>query len=191
MAQLKMYWRTKPSAYPQCPPEFSFRTMQKTQEDVAHWVRICKNGLLHENDGAESFAGRMFDQEGFDYDTVFFVEKNGVPVATAAAIVRPGGELGYLHMVSVDNGQRGKGIGTLLNEIVRARFAEKKVKGVYLTTDEWRVPAIKSYLRADFLPVLYDEGMPERWNAWLRDYDYSKIEMVNEDGVFACWLNEG
>ena len=34
---------------------------------------------------------------------------------------------------------------------------------VYLTTDEWRKPAIKNYLTAGFHPVEYDVGMPERW----------------------------
>ena len=184
MAQLKMYWNTVPSAWPQCPPGVSYRTMREDDEaDALAWVALCKNGLLGDDDGIESFAGRMFGQEGFTFDSVYFIEENGVPVATTTAIVRPGGALGYVHMVSVGSESRGKGYGTLLNEIVKARFADAGVRGAYLTTDEWRVAAVRSYLRAEFWPVQYDEGMEARWERWLADNGYRDIPLVDEQGA--------
>lgn len=188
MAQLKMYWRAVKQSYPHCPPGISYRTMRETQEDKLAWVELCKNGLLADDAGIDSFVSRMYNQEGFTHDSVFFVEQNQEPIATAAAIIRPNRVMGYLHMVSVAAQMRGKGIGSILNDVVKARFWEYGVPGAYLTTDEWRVPAIKSYLRAGFLPVEYDEGMQQRWIAWLSENSYRNIAMVDEQGNYLLTL---
>jgi hypothetical protein len=33
----------------------------------------------------------------------------------------------------------------------------------FLTTDDWRIPAIKSYIRAGFIPDLSTEDFKARW----------------------------
>ena len=53
---------------------------------------------------------------------------------------------------------------------------------VYLTTDDWRVPAIVSYLKAGFQPVLYDKGMEERWRTLCNTLDLHGYEMLTEEG---------
>jgi len=52
----------------------------------------------------------------------------------------------------------------------------------HLTTDDWRIPAIVGYLKAGFHPVLYDEGMEERWRAVCDKLDIHGIEMLDEKG---------
>ena len=60
---------------------------------------------------------------------------------------------------------RGLGIGTRLNtEAVRTLF-RAGMKTAYLTTDDFRIPAIKSYLRAGFYPDIKDEEHRARWEA--------------------------
>lgn len=188
MAQLKMYWAAQPTEFPESYGGFSYRILQNTPQDIAAWVSICKHDFLKEDAGEQAFNDRMLDQDGFTYDSVYLVDYAGEPVATVTAIVRTNGVMGSVHMVAAVPSCRGKGVGKLLIEIAKARLFAAGVTGVDLTTDEFRVPAVRSYLRAGFLPVLYDEGMPQRWEAWLREQGYQNIPMVDEAGKFVMLL---
>ena len=55
---------------------------------------------------------------------------------------------------------------------------------IFLTTDEWRKGAVKSYLSSGFKPVEYDEGMTQRWQAVLEEYGIDSVDMVDEDANF-------
>lgn len=189
MAQLKMYWRATPSKFPENSGEFTYRKFRYTKEDIEAWASICENGLLKGNESAEeAFISRMFSNPFFKPEDIYFAELNGKPVATVTAIIRAPEHLGYVHMVAAKPECRGRGVAALLNAIAAAVFWEAKCTGAYLTTDEERIPAIKSYLRAGYLPVKYDEGMEERWLAWLTSQGYSNIEFVDENGSFVKWL---
>ena len=59
-------------------------------------------------------------------------------------------------------------------EAQNARFIE-------LTTDEWRRAAVRSYLRAGFLPVDSDSDMVERWTTLLREIGISNVPMLNRE----------
>ena len=37
------------------------------------------------------------------------------------------------------------------------------MKSAYLTTDDWRIPAIKSYIRCGFVPDMSTENFKNRW----------------------------
>ena len=60
---------------------------------------------------------------------------------------------------------RGRGFGTLLNNLALKVLKDEGMETAYLTTDDWRVPAIKSYLRAGFRPVIPDDETDARWKA--------------------------
>ena len=66
-------------------------------------------------------------------------------------------------MVACKEAFRGKGYGTLLNRICEYTLKSEGMESAHLTTDDWRIPAIKSYLRAGFEPVTMGEDFPERW----------------------------
>lgn len=188
MAQLKMFWRAAAAEYPQPRNGFTFRPFNGSQEDIAAWVDICKHGLLREDETGEAcFRDRMHSRAGFCPEDVFFVLLDGSPAATITAIVQPD-QIGYVHMVAAKPECRGRGVAAYMNQIAAARFWQAGCTGAYLTTDEWRVPAVRSYLRSGFLPVLYDEGMPERWTTWLTEQGYRNIEMTDEQGNFVQWL---
>ena len=53
---------------------------------------------------------------------------------------------------------------------------------VELTTDDFRVPAVVGYLRGGFHPVLYDEGMEERWRALCDMLNMHGTEMLDIEG---------
>lgn len=100
----------------------------------------------------------------------FFVvlQRSGDLVATAMATHHPsplhpfGGELGW---VAGDPAHQGKGLGYVVCAAVTRRFLEAGYKRIYLQTDDWRLPALKTYLKLGWVPFLFQEDMPGRWKA--------------------------
>ena len=66
-------------------------------------------------------------------------------------------------MVACRPESRGRGIGTLLNDIAVNVLKNEGMETAYLTTDDFRIPAIKSYLRCGFAPDLSTDDFKERW----------------------------
>ncbi len=73
-----------------------------------------------------------------------------------------GGELGW---VAGDPEHKGKGLGMAVCAAATARLIAGGYKEVYLSTDDWRLPAIKVYLKLGYEPMLYAEDMEPRWQA--------------------------
>ena len=68
-------------------------------------------------------------------------------------------------MVAVLPDHRGRGLGHLLNALVLHRLKSLGYQKAHLKTDDWRLPAIKTYLAAGFHPLNTHESHPERWEA--------------------------
>ncbi len=188
MAQLKMYRLKKTPERVELAPGYTWRIFNNTDEDIDAWVRVCKNGLLKEDADRGDFCSRMTQRAYFKPDDIFFIEKDSVPVATITAITETGNNnTGYVHMVAASPECRGKGIGNFMNYLALCRFEENGCPISYLTTDEFRVPAVKSYLTAGFLPVLYDdeEEMERRWASMLKLFGIPEIDALDNDGNFA------
>lgn len=89
-----------------------------------------------------------------------------VASASAADYVRERhAETGSLQWVMADPAHAGKGLGTIVVAAVTERLAEAGYKSVYLSTDDWRLPAISVYLKLGWKPFLFTTGMEERWRA--------------------------
>jgi mycothiol synthase len=103
-------------------------------------------------------------------DGWFFVlhQASGEIVATAMANHNPqplhpfGGELGW---VAAHRDHAGKGLGMTVCAAVVRRLLRAGYRNIYLNTDDWRLPAIKTYLRLGWVPFLYAPDMKERWQA--------------------------
>ena len=86
--------------------------------------------------------------------------------ATAMATRNPkaehpeGFELGW---VAGDAAHSGHGLGRAVCAAVTRRFLEEGAKRIYLLTDDWRLPAIKVYLKLGWAPFLFQPDMEERW----------------------------
>ena len=55
---------------------------------------------------------------------------------------------------------------------VMQRYASAGYRHVYLKTDDWRLPAIKTYLKLGFLPFLFAPDMEERWREVCSELDW-------------------
>ncbi len=115
---------------------------------------------------------------------MIFLDFNGEHIGTVTAVFHKEENIGEVHMVGIKKEFRGKGLSKVLNSAALIKLKNDGVKYVYLTTDEWRGPAIKGYFTAGFLPVLYSTGMKERWEKVLKEHSIPKCDMLCEDGSF-------
>ncbi len=102
----------------------------------------------------------------FDPERVIVVEHGGAPVATAIAWENDhhrGLSQGILHWVAADPAHHRRGLGKAVSAAVQAWFKRAGRRGVYLQTDDDRVPAIRAYLALGFEPVVTDGESRLRW----------------------------
>ena len=97
----------------------------------------------------------------------FVVEHAGIPIATASARLLPDRfpGLGYLHWVAVSPEHTGKRLGALVSLAVLHDFIAQGCHGAVLETQDFRLPAIKTYLNLGFVPELVSDTQSERWEA--------------------------
>ena len=140
-------------------------------------------GMRTYRHGDESNFFRLMSMAGFDgwnEDTLLFWVKQIVPngwffvvehktgdlVATSMAMHHPaalhpfGGELAW---VAGHPAHRGKAIGTSICAAVTGRLLGGGYERIYLKTDDWRLPALKTYFNLGFVPFMYAPEMHARW----------------------------
>jgi mycothiol synthase len=89
-------------------------------------------------------------------------------VATAMAVHNPnqyypfGGELGW---VAAHPDHTGHGLGSVVCGAVTARLLRGGYKHIHLSTDDERLPAIKTYLKLGYRPLILTADMTGRWEA--------------------------
>jgi ribosomal protein S18 acetylase RimI-like enzyme len=100
-----------------------------------------------------------------DVPVTFVIEERGKIVATASVRYNPKfPDSGYVHWVGVDPAHRGKQLGTVVMAKVMRRFLADGYKTVILETDDFRLPAIASYLGQGFIPHYTETDHEERWS---------------------------
>ena len=144
------------------PPGYELRTFREGDEEV--WGRIME-GRVGSGWDIERVKRELTSQPQFIHDGVFFVTYGDMPIGSACAW-RPTAEEwthGVLHMVSVLEDHRGRRLGECLSISALRWFRDQGFKDVSLSTDDWRLPAIKQYLGMGFQPVITDASMGRRW----------------------------
>ena len=148
------------------PPDWGAlvcRAFNGSDADINAWLDIVAEGLTGGRQDSAFFRECMFSHGELEYDKFFIIECEGMPAATFAVICDHKKREGYVHMVACKPEFRGRGIGARLNtEAVRALISAGMLTA-YLTTDDFRIPAIKSYLRAGFYPDMINEEHRKRW----------------------------
>ena len=111
----------------------------------------------------EQFIERMYNDP--TVKRMFYIAEadSGKLCGTASAQIKEDGDYGLLHMVCVHRDQKGKGLCRPVCTAVLEFLYAEGVKEISLSTDDFRIPAIKSYISMGFLPYLYEDDMSERW----------------------------
>lgn len=146
----------------QLPEGYSLRSF--CQGDVQAWNKIIAESFDSPFD-SEKFEKVMRQDAEFMPERVLFVCCNDIPVATASAWLSSkwDNSTGYLHMVGVCPGHQGKRLGYLITLAVLEKFAEDGRTTAVLSTDDFRLAALKTYLNLGFEPYLIHENQRERW----------------------------
>ncbi len=165
--QLQMAWPERlverPPA-PQVPDGYVLRCYKESDEE-GYGDLMAKAGFVgwdHER------IARMLRSCLPDGLFLIVHRDTGRPVATAMAQHSPGelhphgGELGW---VAGDPEHKGRALGMAVCAAATARLIRAGYRDIYLRTDDFRLPAIKTYLKLGYEPFLFCEGMAERWQA--------------------------
>jgi mycothiol synthase len=130
-------------------------------------------GLLSEAFGNSWDAQRVAEEfsPGNGVGATYVVAAPAGVVATAAARRLPDRypDAGYVHYVGARASERGKRLGEAVTRRVLAHFAAEGLHQAVLETDDFRLPAIWTYLRLGFVPEPRVPGDVVRWSRVLRN----------------------
>jgi mycothiol synthase len=104
--------------------------------------------------------------EAPDVEAIYVIADGTRLVATASARMLPDKypAAGYIHWVGADPDYQGRGLGTLVSLRVLKHFRDAGLHDAVLETHNFRLPAIRSYLKIGFVPEARDAGELERWS---------------------------
>lgn len=144
------------------PRGYSVRTFQPGDE--AAWCRLVNESIGGEYT-AETMREGLLSEPWFDRHDLLFAQKDGITVGTACAqherIAREG--IGLVHMLAVDPSHRGLGLGHALLAAILRRLRDLGCRAAALSTDDFRLPAIRLYLALGFRPNATHESHAGRW----------------------------
>lgn len=134
------------------------------KEDKEPYINLMKSAGFNEwnNDTFNAVIEKVIP------NGLFFIEhiESSEIVGTTVGSNNPskhfpnGGELGW---VAVKPSHCGKGLGQVVCAAVTKTFLELNYREIYLLTDDFRLPAIKTYLNLGYVPYCYLPDMKQRW----------------------------
>jgi mycothiol synthase len=141
-----------------------FRLRDYRDGDEADW-----DAIVGEMCG-EGFVNAIKNNRLFMPKRVKFICKDDRPAATATAWEGREGPAsrGMLHMVATDPVFRGLGLGSAVTNAVLHHMRHEGKTEVFLTTDDYRIHAIKIYDKIGFVPDRSPVGHAARWEAVYR-----------------------
>jgi len=163
--QLQMVWpeqrlNTPPAV--RLPPGYTLRTYQPGDEPRFYQVMELAGWPGWNGDRLRPWLLRMLPEGWF----MAVHEESSEIAATAMALhdhtwLHPFcGELGW---VAGDPAHAGQGLGLAVCAAVTARFMAVGYCQIHLYTEDFRLPALKTYLKLGYIPFLSTPEMPERW----------------------------
>lgn len=144
--------------------DYTLRHFQPGDEQF--WEEIINKSFEKQD---TNFKENIASHGIYKPERVLFICYKGKPVATATAWYnkRWHQETGYLHMVGVIPGKRGKGLGLKVSLAVLHQMVEEGRTSAVLETDDFRLPAIKTYIKLGFKPQIIHENQVARWRGIL------------------------
>lgn len=165
MSQLIMRWKNDgtESAPIIFPEGVSVCNWSQMVEPLDAWLDIVRYGLSEKKEDEAFWRECNYHYPCYKPDDCAFFLCEGQPVATITVICDPVKKEGYIHMVAAKPEARGRGIGNLMSLYAVRVLREKGMQTAYLTTDDFRIPAIKTYLKSGFTPDTSTSDFEERW----------------------------
>ncbi len=158
--QLKMYMQEENLAsctFPEIPEGFSLHPLRQGEEEKYSGLLAGAGFKKWDREEVEK-ARRKCLENG-----IFILEEISTGRFAACAYCNKGpvpGEDGggILGMVAVDPAFRGRHFAMIVCMAVMNKFKESSYKRICLYTDETRLPALKTYLKLGWKPVITEEN---------------------------------
>ena len=163
LPQLKMQFRAYAALAPvRLPPGYSLATL--AQPDADEWIAVLNaTGQLGTWDHARAHTALTAERPVLA-DGTYLILRGERAVATACTIAptaaEPRSELGW---VAVAPAHQGHGLGLQVCSAVLWYARREGWPATTLNTDDWRLPAIKTYLKLGFEPELTHASHGARW----------------------------
>lgn len=154
-----------PANLPSFPDGITVRAFPDVPDAVEEWLDIMQYGLSAKRETADFYRHLMTEWPHYTEDKCFFFFVGDKAAASITVVCNEETKEGYIHMVACKEEFRGRGIGTLMNSFALYVLKREGMKTAHLTTDDFRIPAIRSYLRAGFVPDESTEDFRLRWQA--------------------------
>ena len=163
MNQLKMVRNNTPVGYITFPEGYYMRPYR--EGDGPGWCECCVDGKLGVDEISEAvFKKIMLDDKTVNPQNIYFlISPSGEIAGTTTYQYNEEECAGTIHMVAITKKYLGKGLSLPMLLFVVQKIIDDGKELIYLSTDDWRLPAIKTYFKADFEPVYYLPDMKERW----------------------------
>ena len=181
MKQLRMRRESAPVESRELPQGYCYEFYCGKREQIEDWLELCFEALIPTKE-EKWFTDTIVQYPDLcpEQDLFFVVEQGtGRRIATTAAVCH--GQEGYIHMVAASPDVRGKGIGHAMLRYALQMLEARGCTYSVLTTDDFRLAAIKTYLDAGFVPVIEDDPESDvraRWESVLDALQYAnKIEL--------------
>ena len=150
---------------PVLPPEYRLRAYRPGDEDA--WARILSTGQFGDWDRERVVRMMTVDYAPLPVEGIHFLTHRAEPVGTACMFLRSGdrGEHSQFGWLAVLPDHRGRGLGLQLTLAVLGFIRRLNHDYCWLGTEDFRLAAIKTYLRLGFEPEMTDPSHPARWRA--------------------------
>lgn len=161
--QIRMVWPEARLSQPppvMLPPDYGLRLYQTGDEPDFYRLMGLAGWPGWDDERLRPWLARVIP------DGWWLVTHEGRMVASAMALHNYTGQhpfQGELGWVAGDPAHAGKGIGRAVCAAVTGRLMQAGYRAIHLYTEQWRLPAIKTYLKLGFVPYLY---LPEMWDRW-------------------------
>jgi mycothiol synthase len=166
LPQIRMgFTRFDTLAEPQLAPGYGLRTYRPGDEDA--WLALLSTGVFGAWDRPRLARMLAGERGPLPRTGLFFVTQADEPVGTACTFLHPGecGDVAELGWVVVHPKYRGHGLGLQVCRAVLGFVRDMGHSYIYLMTEDFRLAAIKTYLRLGFEPEMVDPSHPRRWQA--------------------------
>jgi mycothiol synthase len=166
--------------FPKLSPDYRIRSYLKG--DAASWVNIIKSSFGR-NYLANEALNEILSSKEFDANGLLFITYHEQPVGTVCARVQSIKErkTGYVHMLGVIPAHQGKKLGRKLTLCALHYFKRKGFQDAILDTDDYRLPAIRTYVDLGFEPVYLERSHKKRWAKV-----FEEIKVTRKDSDFAA-----
>jgi mycothiol synthase len=148
------------------PEGYGIRTA--TSNDAARLAVLLSHAFLEEWDESR-VRSLLLDHPDVPVTLVVDFDERIVATASYQVFPRDFPDSGWVHYVGADPAHAGIGLGYSITRAVLAESVNRRKTDVRLTTDDWRLSAIRTYLNLGFEPDLWHESHKDRWSAVLSE----------------------